>query len=471
MRPVSIPPWVRSALAGVAFLGLALLTMEWLHRGGWYPTRLDDYRATAVLVALCIVVGQRLPYPLLVVVGVVAGWPAWQFSVLQVRLIPLVIAVYLACAAGRRLVPVLAVAALPAVSAMFLPVAFIPGQYWEVIARNWGFGARIAEIVLAHADWSTIVLMGILLVACAFLGRATARRRRSELVLQRRNEELVRLRESDQARIASEERTAVAREVHDVVAHHMAAIVVRSQALVRVGVADQQEFAEYASWVAGTGQQALSEMRKVVRVLRAGGDGGTTDAPVSLRGALEDAVERVRATGVRVDADLRVPATLGVMQDFAVLRVCQEALTNTLVHSDGSSVRISLAASEDRIRLEVLDDGGTGGSPRVPSLAAGGAGIRGMRERAASIGGVLDAGPAEGGGWRVTLEAPRDAAARDGQQLRDGQQVRDDPQRRDGQEVRDGQPRRDGQEARRQTAGGLRPVDRPAGPQHPAVAS
>jgi signal transduction histidine kinase len=218
----------------------------------------------------------------------------------------------------------------------------------------------------------------------------------------------VRLREADQARIASEERTAVAREVHDVVAHHMAAIVVRSQALVRVGVVDQAEFAEYASWVAGTGQQALSEMRKVVRVLRAGGDGGTTDAPLSLRAAIEDAVDRVRATGVEVDLHLRVGARLGVMQDFAVLRVCQEALTNTLVHSDGSSVRITLAVSEDRIRLEVLDDGGTDGSPRVPALAAGGAGIRGMRERAASIGGVLDAGPVDGGGWRVVLEAPRE---------------------------------------------------------------
>lgn len=441
-----IPPWVRAALAGLAFLGLALLTMEGLHRAGWYPTRLADYRVTAALVALCIVVGQRLPYPLLVVVGVAVGWPTWMFDVLQVRLIPLVIAVYLACAAGRHLLAVLAVAALPTVSAMFLPLAGLSPRYWSVVLPDWRSWTQ-------NADWSTVVLMGILLVACAFLGRATARRRRSELVLQRRNEELVRLRESDQARIASEERTAVAREVHDVVAHHMAAIVVRSQALVRVGVADQQEFAEYASWVAGTGQQALSEMRKVVRVLRAGGDGGTTDAPVSLRGAIEDAVERVRATGVRVDADLRVPATLGVMQDFAVLRVCQEALTNTLVHSDGSAVRITLAASEDSIRLEVLDDGGSGASPRVPALAAGGAGIRGMRERAASIGGVLDAGPAEGGGWRVILEAPRDAAARD------------DPQRRDGQ------PRRDGQEARQQTAGSLRPVDRPAGPQHPVVAS
>jgi signal transduction histidine kinase len=405
MRLLSIPPWARAALAGVGFLAVALLAMEGLHRSGWYPTRLDDYRVTAALVALCIGVGQRLPYPLLVVVGIVVAWPTWTFGVLTVRLIPLVIAVYLACAAGRRIVAVLAVVAVPTALTMFLPFRYVPVGDWLPTLRAW-------RVWSSDADWSTIVLMGILLVACAFLGRATARRRRSEFVLQRRNEELVRLRASDQARIASEERTAVAREVHDVVAHHMAAIVVRSQALVRVGVADQAAFAEYASWVAGTGQQALSEMRKVVRVLRAGGDGGTTDAPVSLRGALEDAVERVRATGVRVDADLRVPETLGVMQDFAVLRVCQEALTNTLVHSDGSAVRISLAASEDRIRLEVLDDGGADASPRVPELAAGGAGIRGMRERAASIGGVLDAGPAAGGGWRVTLEAPREARPR-----------------------------------------------------------
>lgn len=409
MRPVSIPPWVRAAVAGVVFLAVALLTMEGLHRVGWYPTSLDDYRVTAALVALCIGVGQRLPYPLLVVVAVVVGWPLWTFGVLTVRLIPLVIAVYLACAAGRRVLAVLAVVALPAVTALLLPFSFAPADSWALAVHRWPLALLLGRTLLETADWSTIVLMGILLVASAVLGRATARRRRSELVLQRRNEELVRLRESDQARIASEERTAVAREVHDVVAHHMAAIVVRSQALVRVGVADQTEFAEYASWVAGTGQQALSEMRKVVRVLRAGGDGGTTDAPVSLRGALEAAVDRVRATGVRVDTDVRVSGSLGVMQDFAVLRVCQEALTNTLVHSDGSSVRISLAASEDRIRLEVLDDGGSGGRPRVPELAVGGAGIRGMRERAASIGGVLDAGPAAGGGWRVTLEAPREA--------------------------------------------------------------
>jgi signal transduction histidine kinase len=405
--PMSWPavhPVVRGLLRGGGFLVLALVAMQVLHDvAHWYPRSLGDYQLTAVLTAIGIGVGRRFPYTLLVVVAAVVGSPVWYFRVVDVRLLPLALAAYLAGSAGVRLVvalPIVTVAALSGAFPFWLHIA--PGELLDAVKFD---------------DLSTKVLSYGLIVAALLLGRAAWRQRRSEDTLRRRNEELVRLRESDQERIATEERTTIAREVHDVVAHHLAAIVIRAQAAAHVGDRRPDELRDTVGWIAESGQEALTEMRRVVRVLR-GTDqsGGTTEAPVELSTALDDAVRRVRSTGIDVESEVRVPAGLSPIQDFALLRVCQEALTNVLIHSDAASVRVELApvAGDASVRLVVDDDGavaraGTDHAVRAGSFGSGGAGLRGMRERAASVHGRLSAGPTDRG-WRVELVVPLESA-------------------------------------------------------------
>jgi signal transduction histidine kinase len=392
------PLWVGLARGG-GFLVVALVGIAILHAVHWYPRSLDDYRWTALLIAVCIGVGRRFPMPLLIGVAVCVGFPLWDFNVMDVRVIPLVLATYFAMSGGAHLGRTLAIVTAATFSAAFPFFITTDPRYWIDIVK--------------FDDLSTKVLAYGLVVAGLLLGRAAMVQRHSEETLQRRNEELVRLRAADQERIANEERTRIAREIHDVVAHHMAAIVIRAQAAARVGADRPDQLQDAVEWIAVNGQDALSEIRSVVRVLRGSEQGGTTAAPIDLADALRVVFERVSSTGVDVDAHVSVPPGLTSLQDFAVLRVCQEALTNVLIHSDASHVRVTLDRDEAgrTVTLAVDDDGFDGKSEhhRAGSVGSGGAGVRGMRERAASVGGRLVAGPTARG-WKVELTLPYDPA-------------------------------------------------------------
>ncbi|MBE7160890.1 MAG: hypothetical protein INR72_06550 [Williamsia herbipolensis] len=396
-------------LRGVGFLVLMLVVFTTLHSLGlWYPNRMADYETTAVICAVVIAVGRRAPLPLLLGVAIVVGWPLWGFQVGEVRAIPLALAAFLAAAGGLRLGVALPLAGLSALASQFpswstyLPQ---PGSWkWFVLT----------------SDLSTRLLVFGIVVAAVLLGRASFTQRRDAEVLRARNEELERLRESDRVRIANEERTAIAREIHDVVAHHVAAIVIRAQAAARVADRDRDAPRAAVEWIAESGQEALAEMRGVVRVLRGADAGGTTEAPMQLAGSIDAVVDRIRQAGLAVRADVAVPKGLSAVQEFAVLRVCQEALTNVLIHSEAATVDLSLGAVGTDVVLVVEDDGSAavpgdvrpGAVGRSGVVGSGGSGLRGMRERAEAAGGHVVAGPTERG-WRVELVVPVPARTRD----------------------------------------------------------
>jgi signal transduction histidine kinase len=116
-------------------------------------------------------------------------------------------------------------------------------------------------------------------------------------------------------------------------------------------------------------------------------------------------VEHARRAGLHTDIDLdidgaAVPAAIG----GAAYRIVQEALTNVLRHADASSARVSVRANADGLEIDVTDDGHANRTGVEAGL-----GLRGMFERATALGGRLDVGPREEGGWRVHAVLPLSA--------------------------------------------------------------
>jgi signal transduction histidine kinase len=116
----------------------------------------------------------------------------------------------------------------------------------------------------------------------------------------------------------------------------------------------------------------------------------------------------VRSTGLHVDTTLDLARPLTTAQEFTVLRIVQEALTNVMLHSGASAVTVYLRSRADTAWLRIEDDGGTPGTTPADTLelAAGGSGLRGMRERAEALGGTFTAGPLDGRGWLVEAMLP-----------------------------------------------------------------
>jgi signal transduction histidine kinase len=217
--------------------------------------------------------------------------------------------------------------------------------------------------------------------------------------------------ESEGRAARADERGAIARELHDVVAHHVASMVLRVGVARHVLPELDPRVAEVLDDVHATGTTALTDLRRLVEVLRdpdgVGDDAAITAIePGSLPAALGAAVDTARRTGLTVEAEIdEAVGTIDAVRGLAVLRLTQEALTNVAKHA-GPTARASLRVSvaDDAVAWEVTDDGGPGhGGPEAPG---GGHGLIGMRERVEVLGGELTAGPV-GDGWRVGTVLPR----------------------------------------------------------------
>jgi signal transduction histidine kinase len=210
-----------------------------------------------------------------------------------------------------------------------------------------------------------------------------------------------------QARIAvGEERSRIARELHDVVAHAVSVMVVQADG-AGYAIKTNPDLAEAAvRTIADTGRQALTEMRRLLGVLRSEDQSGTQWAPQPGAGDLHELAENCRAAGLPVRLETTgalaaLPAGLGL----GVYRIVQEALTNTLKHAgSGASATVRVTQEGDQVEVEVADDGF--GTPHDLVAVSGGNGLIGMRERAGVLGGTLEAGPNPGGGWRVRAVLP-----------------------------------------------------------------
>jgi signal transduction histidine kinase len=244
-------------------------------------------------------------------------------------------------------------------------------------------------------------LLGALALAAwllVLIGAAEAVRVRRERML-----ELQRTHREEAERRASEERLRIARELHDVLAHNISLINVQSGvALHLLDERPEQAKAALAAINDASGE-ALREMRSVLGVLRRV-DEELPRAPTPGLAQLPELVSRSAGTGVAVELEIEgeqraLPASV----DLAGFRIVQESLTNVARHAGAAGATVRLSYGEDELTVVVEDDG-RGALPDVHGTD--GNGIAGMRERAAALGGDLQAGPRLGGGFSVRARLP-----------------------------------------------------------------
>jgi signal transduction histidine kinase len=244
---------------------------------------------------------------------------------------------------------------------------------------------------LSHSTFFTIVTLVVMLLIRRVLGD---RERRAQLAERERD---VAAREA-----VVGERARIARELHDAIAHNVSMMVLQAGAERRI--LDGQEGGTRAvlQTIEQTGRGALTEMRRLVGMLREDGDDELSPQP-----GLDDLphlTAQVREAGLPVELTIegnRRPLPVGI--ELSAYRIVQEALTNALKHAGDATAWVHVRYGDDSLELEIIDDGS---GSAAPITTGGGHGLTGMRERVALYGGRIDAGHKPSGGFRVRVLLP-----------------------------------------------------------------
>lgn len=210
------------------------------------------------------------------------------------------------------------------------------------------------------------------------------------------------------------ERMRVARELHDIVAHSVTVMLLQAAGARKMLVSQPARAESALAEIEDTGKRAMDELRRLLTVLR-GTDSPAALPPISREpqpglADLDRLLARVREAGLRVDlCPTGRPGRLDASVDLTAYRIVQEALTNVSKHAaPGAHATVGLVWTDDRLTVEVVDDG-----PRVarPAAPSGGYGLVGLRERAALVGGQLSAAHTPSGGFAVTATLPLSGGA------------------------------------------------------------
>ena len=249
-----------------------------------------------------------------------------------------------------------------------------------------------------------MIVLLVLMAAACLGGIAVSNRRAFVASIQARAEDEARRR-------IDEERLRIARELHDVVAHTMSTINVQASAAVTVLADRPDAAAEALQAIRAASKNGLRELRAILNVLRQADDADPT-APAPGLAQLDALIAGASQAGLPttlVVTGEAVPLPAGV--DLAAYRIIQESLTNAIRHAGPAKATVTLTYRGRQLLVQVADTG-----RGVPSAAAKdvsgadqpqtGHGLVGMRERAATAGGTLQAGPASGGGFTVTAALP-----------------------------------------------------------------
>jgi signal transduction histidine kinase len=298
---------------------------------------------------------------------------------------------YAACAYGRRSAPALGLVVClvgAGVITAELAINAQPGQGRAPVVAIYG-----TSLAVAIVGWSLGLFRRVQL---AYIAALEERAARAEADREERARAAVR-----------EERTRIAHEMHDVVAHSLAVIVSQAQGGRYVARSDPERAGAVLATIAETGRQALADMRGLLDVLRpdapATGDERSSWTPQPTLAELPELLERVRDAGLPVMfRESGAARPLGPAAELAIYRLVQEALTNVLKHAgSGAEATVRLDWGEQGLTVDVRDTGNGG----VPS-AGDGHGLIGMRERLASVGGSVTAGPLPEGGFKVEARLP-----------------------------------------------------------------
>ena len=262
----------------------------------------------------------------------------------------------------------------------------------------------ISLTVDAYSSTVIDLIIGGLVIAGGpvLLGRVIANRSRLNAALSEKTERLRRDRAAEIEQAAAEERARIASELHDVVAHAMSAMVVQAGGARRLATKDPERARAAFAAVEDTGREALTEIRRLLGVLRHQDDEIALAPQPSLR-HLAALVARVRAAGLpvrlEVDGDAR---ELPPGVDLTAYRLVQEALEGAMTQGAAGSADVVVRYRPDGIDVEVFDDGAAGEGPRA---------LPGVRERVSLYGGQMHAGRRRSGGHAVRAKLPVGGAA------------------------------------------------------------
>lgn len=254
-------------------------------------------------------------------------------------------------------------------------------------------GAVIADLIVTTSVAAAALLITVLIVARVRIGDELTHERAQSAQEQSRRE-LV------------EERTRIARELHDIVAHSMSLIQVQaSTARYRLSDLADDAAVEFED-IAATARTSLGEMRRILGILRT--DDHTAElAPQRGIDHIAALVETTRRAGADATLSGRITGDVDAAAQLALYRITQEALSNAVRHAPGAVITVTLADTDDTVWVRIVNT-----SPARPPAATGaGHGLRGMSERAALLGGEVQAGPAENGRWSVWARLPRHPAS------------------------------------------------------------
>jgi signal transduction histidine kinase len=270
-----------------------------------------------------------------------------------------------------------------------------------------GVGALVAVVTALGPNQTVgdVIFPVVLFSSCWALGRVGRGRARLTAELQARTEQLERERVERERDAVARERVRIARELHDVVAHSVSVMVVQAGAARSVLDRDPDASVRALGAVEATGREALTEMRRLLGILRPAGEDADHSPQPSLDrlGAL---IARSRDAGL--DVELHVEGRAGPLApgvDLTAFRLVQEGLTNALKHGGRGRARVVLRWSPEVLEVEVANRVADG--PAAHGLTSGGQGLIGMRERVALCGGELRAGPI-GRGFVVRARLPRE---------------------------------------------------------------
>jgi signal transduction histidine kinase len=390
-RAAALPPRVQDlALA----LALVLVNVASVLP---YRSQLHPFWAALVLViAQCVPLAWRRSWPLAVLIA--AGIPRILYDQLAFAYAPFplanTIAFYTAMVycrpAVRRVVIVLVV--IGSIESQVSPGHTQP--YDAVVSALTTLGAWGAAVVVRN-------------------------RQASVQEAERRADQAESARDDDVARAAAVERTRIARELHDVVAHHVSLMAVQAEAASSLLPGRPDDAARSVEVIAATARQALTELRRLLGVLRGPADQLETAPSVSLAG-LGAVLDQVRGSGLAVDLTVQgTPGPLAPSVDLTAYRIIQEALTNTVRHAHAARAAVTLCYEPGFVTVSITDSRREGGTvPAVNGTAnglaggsaaratSGGFGLAGIAERVASCGGSLSVGPTGAGGFAVTARLP-----------------------------------------------------------------
>jgi signal transduction histidine kinase len=282
-------------------------------------------------------------------------------------------------------------------------------------------GIALSEAQPGHPQpYDTIFQVTIFLTAAA-AGLLSRAKRASIRAAQSRADRAEAELDRQSSQAAERERTRIARELHDVVAHHVSLIAVQAEAATSLLPGRPDEARRSVEIIGDTARQALTELRRLLGVLRRPSARLET-APSASLGELGDVLDQVRGAGLPVDFEVTgTPVPLAPGVELTAYRIVQEALTNTIRHARAARAAVTLRYEPGFITVTVTDSGrrtdglplaaghgtGTGRPGPLPTRAgSSGLGLAGIAERVASCGGNLTVGPTQADGFAVTARLP-----------------------------------------------------------------